>query len=156
MLLCPTERARTPADAQELKSLYAKFSSDGCCTVNPVLDSLLVQAVRPNSDTGFYYQVDPDVGKGSKRSMVSAAAATVRPEGLWCHLQHIVSPLARRVSFLADVLTQLERGHSCTLCVASVRPSYLSSMMELGACVKSLKLESNSFSRFSSPQLVPS
>jgi hypothetical protein len=140
MLLCPTERARTSADAHELKLLYAKFCSEGC-SVAPVLDDLLLQAVQQNSSTGFYYQVDPDVGRGSKRSLVSAAAATVGPEGSWCHLEHIVSPLARRVSFLADVLTQLERGYSFTLCTASVRTSYLTSMTELGEiCLPFLKL----------------
>ena len=151
MLLCPTERARTAADAQELKLLYAKFSSDTA----PTLDALL-QAAQSNSDTEFYFQVDPDAGKGSKRSMVSAAAATVSPDRSWCHLQYVASPLARRVSFLADVLQQLERGHPCTLCTASVRPSYLASMMELGTYFVSLKFLSNLRSRFSSPQLLPS
>jgi hypothetical protein len=47
-------------------------------------------------------------------------------------LHYVVSPLARRVSFVADVLTQLERGNAFTLCTASVRPSYLTSMKELG------------------------
>ena len=140
MLLCPTERARTSADAHELKLLYAKFCSEGC-SVAPVLDELLLQAVQQNSSTGFYYQVDPDVGRGSKRSLVSAAAVTVGPEGSWCHLEHVVSPLARRVSFLADVLTQLERGYSFTVCTASVRSSYLTSMTELGEiCLPFLKL----------------
>ena len=140
MLLCPTERARTSADAHELKLLYAKFCSEGC-SVAPVLDELLLQAVQQNSSTGFYYQVDPDVGRGSKRSLVSAAAVTVGPEGSWCHLEHVVSPLARRVSFLADVLTQLERGYSFTVCTASVRSSYLTSMTELGEiCLPFLKI----------------
>ena len=135
MLLCPTERARSPADAQELASLYAKFhSEDGSSVAPPLppLDALLSQAVRPDSLTGFYYQVDPDVGRGSKRSLVSAAAATVNSEATCCHLHHIVSPLARRVSFVADVITQLERHYPSIMCTASVRPSYLTSMTELG------------------------
>jgi hypothetical protein len=132
MLLCPTESARTAADTQELKSFYARYS-DGHTSEPRVLDALLLQSVQSNSATRFYYQVDPDVAKGAKRSMVSAAAATFSPDGMFCHLRHILSPLARRVSFLADVLTQLERGYSFTLCTASVRPSYLNSMMELGA-----------------------
>jgi hypothetical protein len=133
MLLCPTERARTTEHAQELASLYAKFSCDGSCVIPP-LDALLSQAVRADSLTGFYYQVDPDVGRGSKRSLVSAAAATVNHEGTWFHLHHLVSPLARRVSFVADLLMQLERHYPSNLCTASVRPSFLPSMMELGGC----------------------
>jgi hypothetical protein len=131
MLLCPTQRACSPEDAEELKALYAKFSQDGCST-DPVLETQLFQATQSNSATGFYYQVDPDVCRSSKRSIVSAAAATVSPDELWCHVQHVTSPLARRVSFIADVLMQLERGYSIMVCTASVRPSYLASMKELG------------------------
>lgn len=155
MLLCPTESARTAADTQELKSFYARYS-DGHTTEPHVLDALLLQSVQSNSATRFYFQVDPDVAKG-KRSIVSAAAAIFSPDGLCCHLRHVLSPLARRVSFLSDVLTQLERGHSFTLCTASVRPSYLNSMMELGACCAvSFKFRANSRSRFSSSPLLPS
>jgi hypothetical protein len=132
MLLCPTERARTPSEAEELKALYAKFSADGC-SADPHLETQLSQVTQSNSTTGFYYQIDPDICRGIKRSMVSATAATVSSDGLWCHLQHVVSPLARRVSFIADVLTQLERSFSITLCTVSVRLSYLTSMRELGA-----------------------
>ena len=164
MLLCPTERARTPADAEELKALYAKFAADGCSAA-PILDTLLSQAVQANSVTGFYYQIDPDVCRGSKRSLVSAAATTASSDGSWCHLHYVVSPLARRVSFVADVLTQLERGNAFTLCTASVRPSYLTSMKELGgSLVEPPSLVSPIFSmtkcntsppRFSAPQLLP-
>jgi hypothetical protein len=131
MLLCPTERACTSADFQELKSLYGKFSTDGCAFPDS-LDSSLLQAAQADPTTVFYYQVDPDVGRGCRRSLVSAVAVTINPDASWCLLQHVVSPLARRVSFLADVLTQLERCYSYTLCTASVRPSYLPSMAELG------------------------